>query len=219
MGFTPSLLLIFPGAILNHPIPQPHKKYTTHPRHHLSIPSIEVKILLYIQMVILRLNTSPTGSCSSKDQSGFKFCHTPQSLPTLWSLGASTTTFTTFFFACPTGRQFHCQYDQKRDTAWEIFPELSENLREQAMISLISSSVTCTSTSSTNHNSIFLVTNTTIVYTQPHTSDYQYNNTTTFSNSTSSSSQSSLAINSKFTSTTTFAPNIFRKQSRSRNKN
>lgn len=169
-------------------------------------------------MVILRLNTSPTGSCSSKDQSGFKSCHTPQPIPTLWSLGASTTTFTTFFFACPTGRQFHCQYDQKWDTAWEIFPELSDNLREQAMISLISSSVTCTSTSSTNH-SIFLVTNTTIAYTQPHTSDYQYNNTTTLSNSTSSSCQSSLAINSKFTSTTTFAPNIFRKQARSRNKN
>lgn len=97
--------------------------------------------------------------------------------------------------------------DQKWDTVWYVFQELSDT------ISLTSLRISCTSTSSTTLNSTSTVTSTTTSHIFSHTTGYQYTDATTSSNSTSKSTQNTCrttsTVISKATSIPTFPPIFF----------
>ena len=91
--------------------------------------------------------------------------------------------------------------EREWETVWEVFSELSKNLRKPATIPPSSSSTSYTNISSTTHDSIFPTSCITTSHTHLRTTDYLHHTTTSFSTTTS---------------ITTLAPIIFQKQSRPR---
>ena len=90
--------------------------------------------------------------------------------------------------------------DQKWDTVWYVFQELSDT------ISLTSLRISCTSTSSTTLNSTSTVSSTTTSHIFSHTTGYQYTDATT---STQNTCRTTSTVISKATSIPTFPPIFF----------
>ena len=95
----PFLVLFWATA----PFALPRTIHTTQSRHHLSNASVELKILLYIPLVILRLYLDPLGTASPQINPTF---NSSSPFPTYRSTSISTT----FFFPGQQERQIHCWY-------------------------------------------------------------------------------------------------------------
>ena len=122
-------------------------------------------------------------------------------LPTRWSVSVSTT-LTTLSFQANLQKDI-ADIERERETVWEVFPELSENIiREPATIPPSSSSTSHTNISSTTCHTIPPIACTTNSHTQPHTNDHLHHTKTTTSTTTS---------------VTTLTPIVFPKQPRLKN--
>ena len=106
------------------------------------------------------------------------------------------------------------EFEKEWETAWEVFPELSDNPREPTTISITSHTTTHTSTSFNTHYSTSHITLTVISHN--HLQTISYTNITT-SNNTPKLAQTTHTTSST-TTTSFFEPVTFSKQVPSKNK-